>query len=129
MGQKMNPDVKAKWLTALRSGEYAQTKGALERIEETANGPVGFCCLGVLCKIAADEGVIERKETDRTFDKGVQYDGVYALPPTTVTEWAGIETFTDFPLRSEPLHDNLANLNDIHGYTFAQIADIIEEHL
>lgn len=38
----MDPDVKSKWLTDLRSGEYEQCKGDLK----SKDG--GFCCLGVL---------------------------------------------------------------------------------
>lgn len=38
--QKLDPEFKAKWVAALRSGEYKQCKGALH-----LNG--GHCCLGV----------------------------------------------------------------------------------
>lgn len=41
----MNPELKAKWVEALRSGEYKQGAGRFEK-----NGK--FCCLGVLCKVA-----------------------------------------------------------------------------
>lgn len=34
-----------KWITALRSGEYRQSKFALQNAE-------GFCCLGVACKVS-----------------------------------------------------------------------------
>ena len=42
----MNPEIKAKWVAALRSGEYKQAKGQL-RIGNS------FCCLGVLCNLHA----------------------------------------------------------------------------
>jgi hypothetical protein len=42
--RKLNTAVKAKWLKALRSGKYNQTKGQLK--DET-----GYCCLGVLCEV------------------------------------------------------------------------------
>ena len=35
-----------KWVKALRSGKYAQTRGRLRRI-----GAEEFCCLGVLCEV------------------------------------------------------------------------------
>jgi hypothetical protein len=38
----MDPNLKAKWVEALRSGEFNQTTGRLHDYE-------GFCCLGVLC--------------------------------------------------------------------------------
>lgn len=40
----MDADLKARWVTALRSGEYAQAKGSLRRKD-------GYCCLGVLCDL------------------------------------------------------------------------------
>ena len=48
----MNPEVKKRWLAALRSGEYAQTTGKLHRLDpdvfEPNDIPAGYCCLGVL---------------------------------------------------------------------------------
>jgi hypothetical protein len=41
----MTPELKAKWLAALRSDKYQQGEGALSQ-----DG--NFCCLGVLCDIA-----------------------------------------------------------------------------
>lgn len=42
----MNAELKAKWVEALRSGEYRQGEG---RLYDNATNT--FCCLGVLCKI------------------------------------------------------------------------------
>lgn len=42
----MNPELKEKWLIALRSGDYSQCKLVLG----DENG--SYCCLGVLCKIS-----------------------------------------------------------------------------
>lgn len=41
----MNKEVKAKWVAALRSGEYKQGKGRLKNINNE------YCCLGVLCAL------------------------------------------------------------------------------
>lgn len=48
--EKMNPEVKADWIAALRSGEYPQTRARLWRHIETGDDsrPAGYCCLGVL---------------------------------------------------------------------------------
>jgi hypothetical protein len=48
----MNPEIKARWVAALRSGEYQQTTGNLR----TENG---FCCLGVLCDLHSKATGIE----------------------------------------------------------------------
>lgn len=45
----MNKEFKAKWLTALRSGEYKQGRNFLR--QTNPNGKDRFCCLGVLCDI------------------------------------------------------------------------------
>lgn len=45
----MDQELKAKWVEALRSGEYKQCKGTL------FDG-VAYCCLGVLCKVAGRDG-------------------------------------------------------------------------
>lgn len=40
----MEPELKAKWVAALRSGKYQQTTGQLRNEK-------GFCCLGVLLDV------------------------------------------------------------------------------
>ena len=41
----MNAELKAKWVEALRSGEYRQCREQLHGFENQ------YCCLGVLCKV------------------------------------------------------------------------------
>jgi hypothetical protein len=43
--QKLNPEFKAKWLAALRSGEYKQGSNKLIYGDK-------YCCLGVACAIS-----------------------------------------------------------------------------
>lgn len=52
---KMDAALKAKWVEALRSGEYPQTTHYLKDHR-------GYCCLGVLCEIqGADFEAIEQR--------------------------------------------------------------------
>ena len=44
----MNPEVKTKWLEALRSGKYKQTEGRLR-------DSVGHCCIGVLACVLKED--------------------------------------------------------------------------
>lgn len=44
----MKPEIKEKWLEALRSGNYKQGTGKLRQVEK--NGDT-YCCLGVLCDV------------------------------------------------------------------------------
>jgi hypothetical protein len=41
----MNPELKVKWVEALRSGKYTQGHTTFKSSE-------GYCCLGVLCVVA-----------------------------------------------------------------------------
>ena len=45
---KMNPEVKQKWIDALRSDKYEQGSGKLRSV-------TGYCCLGVLCDLYSQE--------------------------------------------------------------------------
>ena len=116
----MNPEVKALWLTALRSGKYRQTNGVLN------DGVGGFCCLGVLCSIAVESGVeIEVDEDDKVGN--VQYDHCGEYLPRSVQQWAGLVD-RDNPQYGDSEDQNLAYQND-EGASFASIASLIEEFL
>lgn len=52
---KLDPIVKAKWVTALRSGRYRQGQGFL-------NCGGKYCCLGV----AVEEGLTKPHQVDKT---------------------------------------------------------------
>jgi hypothetical protein len=89
----MDAKLKADWVKALRSGEYRQGRGEFE-------GARGFCCLGVLCKVANEPTVID-----------------------AVGNWA-------FPEKHLPKNETwvLAGMND-SGASFYQIATYIEQNL
>ena len=46
----MSPELKQKWIAALRSGEYIQGKETLYNARADT-----YCCLGVLCRVAGIE--------------------------------------------------------------------------
>ncbi len=59
---KLRPDIKERWLEALRSGKYEQGKGMLrtgrwdEEYEEFVyDDEARFCCLGVLCDVIKND--------------------------------------------------------------------------
>ena len=112
----MNEQVKEKWLSALRSGDYKQTKSCLHKGD-------GFCCLGVLCDLYGKENNVEWK----LVDAGIYYEfqDKKACPPLSVVEWAGFGSSNPY-ICSRSL--TLGELND-NGSTFNEIADIIQEHL
>lgn len=141
----MNPEIKQQWVEALRSGEYEQTIGSLHTtVEHTAFLPtggtetakVGYCCLGVLCDLAAKSGVVQEYVTD---SKNTSFASINDRLdhnrdelPKAVIEWAGVESSNpsiDYRLTHDGILVNtLAEAND-QGVTFEEIAQIIEEEL
>ena len=123
---KLNPEFKAAWLAALRSGEYKQGKYAL-------NSDRGFCCLGVACDVAMKMGLVQadwvklsrQPENALAFmEKGDSTDYGLGLPPN----FAVRAMFADGEVHAFITgdHASFAALNDQQGLTFAQLADIIE---
>lgn len=120
----MNQEIKAKWVAALRSGEYGQCTSVLN------DGTGGFCCLGVLCDIKNSDGWVYQDEDDEV---SVKFDGEMELPPHEVLDWAEFAQSelecNRIPVvsingRAQQLHEH----ND-EGATFAQLADAIESQL
>jgi hypothetical protein len=112
----MNPEIKSKWIEALRSGDYAQDKYVL-------HSEKGFCCLGVLCDIT---GLGEWKFMDGNPPKFFYQtndtswlDNEFYLPPK-------VKEFCDFTL--EDARKDLSSMND-EGKSFSEIADWIEENM
>jgi hypothetical protein len=97
----MNGDIKAKWLQALRSGEYKQGHGRLRIL------PNLYCCLGVLCEVMGVKA------------DGVLYDGCTSYISPRTQNVAG--------LRAKD-QSRLSSMND-RGDTFPEIADWIETNL
>lgn len=111
----MKKNIAKRWVKALRSGKYKQTKYILN------NGNGEFCCLGVLCEIAAKDGVIKpRKKGNRVY-----YGRQFNVLPATVMKWAGVKDAEG--LVYSPAVESLTYLNDDENYDFNQIADVIEE--
>ena len=108
----MNKDVADKWVKALRSDEYTQSTNYLQ------NG-AGHCCLGVLCEIGRNSGVLINKSL------GGQIKGETLNDQSAIKKWAGMRTGQGKFKFKHP-NNNLTALND-EGYTFEEIADIIEK--
>jgi hypothetical protein len=114
-------DVLARWVAALRSGDYRQGTGRLRR-GDLPDG-VRYCCLGVLCELARTAGVVELTSTGAyrapSGEDGVTpFKGV--LPPS-VRRWAGL---TDADPRVAGAA--LSTWNDHRGASFGRIADLLE---
>lgn len=117
---KMNPEVKAKWLEALRSGDYQQTT---ERLQDCG----GFCCLGVLTDIYAKETGIGEwvvdEDGDLIFQTSLEEEGT--ILPEEVKAWAELDSTHPSIMMPDGYLTSLAELND-GGDAFTDIAEKIE---
>lgn len=121
---KMDPEKKAAWTQALRSGEFTQGYGALY---DSTRG--GYCCLGVLCELAAKAGVVEKVNANgAVFYKGTGIDQENCHLPKAVQEWAGLDTPSPIAYH-EGMDRPLAGINDAGRANFTIIADLIEGQL
>lgn len=128
MTDKMNPEVKALWIDALRSDEYEQGNGLL-RSENNK-----FCCLGVLQDLAVKAGIIpEGTLVSGAYEYETTDNGKSATGTTpSVNVWAGLDSVSGLLPNAVQLEEggsstSLVALNDGARYTFSQIADVIEE--
>lgn len=113
----MKKKIMKQWVAALRSGEFEQTKNKLDNLKG------GYCCLGVLCTLALNEGVCDFNIGD---DNGYStkigtYDNAEGMLPKSVMKWAGMATADGMIVGQ----GRLTILND-SGVDFKTIAGIIE---
>ena len=104
-----------KWVKALRSRKYKQTRHTLSQHGK-------FCCLGVACDLAAKAGAISEPEERGTY---LSYDGEEDVLPESVKDWLGLRTATGSFTDKREVISNLADLND-GGKKFYQIARVME---
>jgi hypothetical protein len=126
---KMNPEIKTRWVEALRSGSYKQLTGALHL--DSSSGSA-FCCLGVLCDLAIQDGILPGWDRFVDFpDDEEPEEWNDEFLPGQVQTWAGLGTAN--PAVQEPEYPGdevtLAACNDERNLSFPQIADLIETQL
>jgi hypothetical protein len=117
----MKKEIAEKWVQALRSGGYKQTKEVLRNSD-------GFCCLGVLCDLYKKE---PNSNVDWQHNKGKDYYSFFddeSCLPKPVLEWSGIKILTARYSYGSIGGNTLIYHND-SGATFLQIADIIEREV
>lgn len=121
----MRKDVKELWISALRSGNYKQGKGALNRRGN-------FCCLGVLCEAILDNKEVVNLEED--FYKVIEVKGVsldkahYHYGGFSSISLLYAPILNELRIDSEAMH-TLINMNDVYDKSFSEIADWIEATL
>lgn len=141
----MNKEVRAKWISALRSGKYEQGYHYLNAYDK-------FCCLGVLCEIAVEEGVtikvngpygqgntVNAYKDGTGLRDGALGDNVCKWAGLKISDSVGFVVFNQSDIDSGlfkgleeggavvPMSTSLAALNDSKLYSFEDIAKIVEE--
>lgn len=111
----MKKAIMKQWVKALRSGKFKQTTNVLY------DGK-GYCCLGVLCRLHANEHhKTFRNKIASNHEK--YYLDQCSLPPNQVVKWAGLNG-------SNPVVEgnSLGYSNDTLSKNFNTIANLIEKN-
>lgn len=119
-----------KWIEALESGKYKQTKSCLRDFKD------GYCCLGVACDINPD---IERRKIEGStyyYYNGDNYDNEctsknnwqHNMLPIQAADALGISI--DGRFNNPEMLDTqyLWQLNDVLGWDFKKIAQFIRDN-
>lgn len=120
----MDAELKAKWVAALRSGEYEQTTGALRK-------EGGYCCLGVLCDVVG--ATWKYDDEDDIWDAHFEGSTEAGVLPFSVASRAFGSSHIQDPgvvvYSGDRNHKTTLSVLNDDGKTFAEIATIIEEQL
>lgn len=101
----------------MRSGEYKQCTEVLQ-------DEYGYCCLGVACKVAQENGVNVEIDPEDGMLVGANLGD-----QLEVQDWLGLKT-DEGTIKDGYLYERqyLTSLNDIERKSFEEIADYIEEY-
>jgi hypothetical protein len=110
----MDEKIKEEWIKRLRSGNYEQGIGFLNKDDK-------YCCLGVLCEIAVEEGILEKIKYDNAFS----YDGYMGNLPVKVDKWCRFSQNKKFYVGDDSYE--IIDLNDTKKLSFLEIADVLEK--
>lgn len=132
LGQEIPKKEFMKWIQALRSGDYSQTRGSL--YDPAHNG--GHCCLGVLCKEAkglsddnlVDVGLPEQLRLSnynlKDWSRYINDDFGKKVNKAVPKNYAHYGDHDDDTYESGYM--GLSELNDDLKMTFDEIADALE---
>ena len=135
----MKPEIKKRWIEALRSSYYTKARGRLcvinnfndvARVGQAQRAICRFCALGVLCDLAAKDNVVSWVETTYSMAIPEEINGFSTLQatrlPLQVMQWAGLESEDPLIEDLEGYPASIVELNDNKLLPFEDIADCIE---
>lgn len=104
-----------RWAEALRSGEYEQ--GHSQLVNHYGEENPSYCCLGVATILCGGDLINPKK------GKSHLYAGLKTIEELGLVEDAALTAVLDRAGRQV----TLSVLNDSYGFTFAEIADLIDD--
>jgi hypothetical protein len=116
----MKKNIKDLWVKALKSGEFNQIQGQLEKDGK-------YCALGILWVLALVNGICTYDERS----DGGRFDNRRSTLSYNVMNWAGIKNFLDpgagvVKFMHKGKGRSISEMND-HGSDFNEIARVIEK--
>lgn len=109
------------WIKALEHGEYVNTLNALKKVIDpvTAKPIIGFCCLGVVCDLAANDGGPQwnSNSADRSAESFMGQTSVFS---------GKMRQF--LAISSNEISD-IIGMNDDDRLSFKEIADYLDKIL
>lgn len=124
----MNPEIKERWIAKLESGEITQLQGILGNVDGER------CCLGVLCDLAVEDGIIDPPRV--TIRGTLNYEDNAAVLPESVAVWAGFSEPDSYRYNTNGGYDgsedgifsNALSADNDNGVNFLGIAQKIREN-
>ena len=123
----MKEEIRKRWVQALCSGKFKKGEGSLYNSDSESH-----CALGVLCELAVQDGVTQRRDSRHGGPSfyGKDGEGCDSILPPEVVEWAGLDSPS--PMVSYADESNgetnfwtVSEMNDL-GASFEYIAEKIE---
>lgn len=108
-----------KWVLALRSGKYKQTRETLVRMNEKTQLPKAHCCLGVACEVYIKTKKLNRK-------KFWQHNKVKGTMPCKVAMFFGLAENPKLINFRARYYFHATTMNDDHRSSFKTIANAAE---
>lgn len=129
MGLKMKGEALDELVKRLRSGEYVQGQGALRRHADEDETVDTYCCLGVMCEMAVEAGIVHLVETDipgHSFGyqapNGAEAHTAYL--PAAVIEWAGlVSDLRKYPDLGDYHYEERGQFSELEDLSLAQMND------
>lgn len=114
------------WANRLESGRYRRGHGYLRRATEDGDE---YCCLGVLCEIAVEAGIVIRRGSSRGTSAYGRVDGLTtnSCLPEAVAEWAQVTRMGELRVMDPEVGGSLVYLNDGAMWSFEKIAQVIRD--